>query len=77
MTAAGRWRRLKEDPDLRRIPEIILTPFKAERGITAIYNLHGNWCNTRLVDLYPFIEVVRSMEDFWLAALDLPEGGLP
>ncbi len=76
MTAAGCWRRFKEDPDLRRIPEIILTSFKAERGITAIYNLCGNRCHTRPVDLVPFTGVVRSIEAFWLTALDLPEGGL-
>ncbi len=65
---------IKEDPDLRRIPAIILTTSRAERDIVTIYNLHGNCYITKPVDLDQFIEVVMSIEVFWLAAVKLPNG---
>ncbi len=67
---------IKEDPDLRRIPAIILTTSRAERDITAIYNLHGNCYITKPVNLDRFIEAVKSIEDFWLTIVKLPADGL-
>ncbi len=67
---------LKEDPDLRRIPVITLTTSRAEQDIITIYNLHGNCYVTKPVDLDRFIEVVRTIEDFWLTIVKLPADGL-
>ncbi len=66
---------IKEDPDLRRIPVITLTTSRDERDITAIYNLHGNCYVTKPVDLEGFMDVIRSIEDFWLVTVKLPENG--
>ena len=68
---------IKEDPNLRRIPAIILTTSRDERDIINIYNLHGNCYITKPVDLDRFIEVVKSIEDFWLATVNLPADGMP
>ncbi len=68
---------IKEDPDLRRIPAIILTTSRAERDIITIYNLHGNCYINKPVDLDRFLEVVRSIEDFWLSTVNLPADGMP
>ncbi len=67
---------LKEDPDLRRIPVITLTTSRAEKDINTIYNLHGNCYVTKPVDLDRFIEVIRSIEGFWLTIVKLPADGL-
>ncbi len=67
---------IKEDPNLRRIPAIILTTSRAELDIMTIYNLHGNCFITKPVDLDRFIEVVKSIEDFWLSTVRLPADGL-
>ncbi|MEE8472202.1 MAG: response regulator [Dehalococcoidia bacterium] len=67
---------LKEDPDLRRIPVITLTTSRAEQDINTIYNLHGNCYVTKPVDLDRFIEVIRSIEGFWLTIVKLPADGL-
>ncbi len=67
---------IKEDPNLRRIPAIILTTSKAELDIMTIYNLHGNCFITKPVDLDRFIEVLKSIEDFWLSTVRLPADGL-
>lgn len=63
---------IKEDPDLKRIPVVILTTSKAEEDILKTYNLHANCYVTKPVDLDQFVKVVRSLEDFWLAIVKLP-----
>ncbi len=63
---------IKEDPDLRRIPVVILTVSQAEADILKTYNLHANCYITKPVDLDRFIEVVKSIEDVWLTVVMLP-----
>ena len=63
---------IKEDPELRRIPVVILTVSEAEADILKTYNLHANCYITKPVDLERFIEVVKSIEDFWLTVVMLP-----
>jgi chemotaxis family two-component system response regulator Rcp1 len=63
---------IKEDPDLKRIPVVILTTSKAEEDILKTYNLHANCYVTKPVDLEQFVKVVKSMEDFWLAIVKFP-----
>jgi chemotaxis family two-component system response regulator Rcp1 len=58
---------IKEDPDLKRIPVVILTTSKAEEEILKSYNLHANCYVFKPVDLEQFVKVVKSLEDFWLA----------
>jgi two-component system, chemotaxis family, response regulator Rcp1 len=63
---------IKEDPDLKRIPVVILTTSKAEEDIMRTYDLHANCYVSKPVDLEQFCGVVRSLEDFWLAIVKLP-----
>ncbi len=63
---------IKEDPDLRRIPVVILTVSKAEQDILKTYNLHANCYITKPVDLDQFLTVVKSIENFWLTVVMLP-----
>ena len=63
---------IKEDPDLRRIPVVILTVSQAEQDIVKSYNLHANCYITKPVDLDQFLEVVKSIENFWLTMVKLP-----
>jgi chemotaxis family two-component system response regulator Rcp1 len=63
---------IKEDSDLKRIPVVILTTSKAEEDILKTYNLHANCYVTKPVDLDQFVKVVKSLEDFWLAIVKLP-----
>jgi chemotaxis family two-component system response regulator Rcp1 len=66
---------IKADPDLKRIPVVILTTSKAEEDILKAYNLHANCYITKPVDLEQFVTVVRYIEDFWLAIVRLPGNG--
>ena len=64
---------IKADPDLKRIPVVILTTSQAEEDIARTYDLHANCYVTKPVGLDKFLEVVRSIEDFWLAFVQLPQ----
>ncbi len=64
---------IKEDPNLRRIPVVILTSSKADEDVLNSYDLHANCYVTKPGDLEQFIEVVKSVEDFWLQIVKLPK----
>ena len=64
---------IKADPDLRRIPVVVLTTSSAEEDILRTYNLHGNCYIHKPVDLEQFISVVRSISDFWFSVVLLPD----
>ena len=66
---------VKADPDLRRIPVVILTVSKAEEDVLKTYNLHANCYITKPLDLDQFIKVVKAIEDFWLTIVKLPPNG--
>ena len=63
---------IKQDPDLKRIPIVILTTSEAERDILQTYYMHANCYITKPVDLDQFITVVKSIETFWLNVVKLP-----
>jgi two-component system, chemotaxis family, response regulator Rcp1 len=63
---------IKADPRLRRIPVVVLTTSSAEEDILKTYDLHANCYITKPVDLEQFIQVVKSIEDFWLSIVKLP-----
>ena len=66
-------REVKEDPDLRRIPIVVLTTSKAEADVVRSYNLHANCYISKPVDLEQFISVVKAIEGFWLTIVKLPK----
>jgi CheY-like chemotaxis protein len=62
------------DEKLRRIPVVVLTTSKAEEDVTRCYELGANCYITKPVGLDRFIDVVKSIEEFWLDVVTLPEG---
>ena len=63
---------LKSDPDLHRIPVVVLTSSEAEQDILSTYDLYANAYVTKPVDLEQFMRVVSSIQDFWLNIVKLP-----
>jgi two-component system, chemotaxis family, response regulator Rcp1 len=63
---------IKDDPDLRRIPVVVLTTSGAEEDIVKTYDLHANCYIRKPVDLQQFLQVVRAIDDFWLTIVRLP-----
>ena len=66
---------IKADPDLKRIPVVILTISKDEEDVLKSYTLHANCFITKPIDLGQFMKVVKSIEDFWLTIVKLPPNG--
>jgi len=64
---------IKQDADLKRIPVVILTSSAAEQDVVQAYNLYANCYITKPMDLDQFLKVVRSIEDFWLIVVTLPQ----
>ena len=65
-------RAMKTDPELQRIPVIVLSSSNAERDVLASYDLHANCYVTKPVDYGEFVEVVNAIERFWLTVAALP-----
>jgi CheY-like chemotaxis protein len=66
---------IKDDPDLRRIPVVILTSSRDEHDVLEAYNLHANCYVVKPVGLEQFITVVQSIQDFWFQIVRLPPDG--
>jgi chemotaxis family two-component system response regulator Rcp1 len=63
---------MKGDPDLRRIPVVVLTTSKSEEDVLRSYDLHANSYITKPVDFDQFMTVVQSIKEFWLSIVTLP-----
>jgi chemotaxis family two-component system response regulator Rcp1 len=63
---------IKADPDLRKIPVVVLTISKAEQDVLKTYDMHANCFITKPIDLDQFAVIVKSIEDFWLTIVRLP-----
>jgi CheY-like chemotaxis protein len=63
---------LKDSPDLRTIPVVVLTTSEAEEDILRSYDLHANAYVTKPVDFNRFVEVVRQIDDFFVSVVKLP-----
>jgi CheY-like chemotaxis protein len=63
---------IKQDPELRRIPVVIMTGSKREEDVFKAYHHHANCYVTKPVDLEQFLGVVHKIEDFWLTVVKLP-----
>lgn len=65
-------REVKNDDDLKCIPVVILTTSNAEEDLIETYKMNANCYITKPVDLDQFINVVKSIENFWLSIVKLP-----
>jgi len=63
---------VKGDPDLRRIPIVVLTTSEAEEDVLRSYDLHANAYVTKPVDFDRFVEVIRQIDDFFISVVRLP-----
>jgi CheY-like chemotaxis protein len=63
---------IKNDDNLRTIPVVVLTTSSAEADILKSYNLHANCYITKPVDLEQYVQVIKSIDDFWLTVVRLP-----
>lgn len=67
-------RAIKGDEDLRSIPVVVLTTSEEEMDIVKCYSLGANCYITKPVGFEEFIQVIKSLEDFWFTIVKLPTG---
>lgn len=63
---------LKQDPQFRVIPVVMLTTSQADEDILRSYTLHANAYVTKPVDFEQFTEAIRQIDDFFLTLVQLP-----
>lgn len=63
---------IKKDHDLKSIPVVILTTSNSEDDVMKTYSNHANCYITKPVDFEPFVNVLESIEKFWLKMVQLP-----
>jgi CheY-like chemotaxis protein len=63
---------LKADVNLKTIPVVVLTTSSAEQDVLRAYQLHANCYITKPVNFDRFLEVIRSIDSFWLFVVTLP-----
>jgi len=63
---------IKDDERLSLIPVVIMTVSKDERDIVESYRMHANCYIRKPVKFGEFIEIVKSIEDFWFSIVTLP-----
>lgn len=66
-------KKIKADEKLKRIPIIILTTSSSHDDIMETYSNYANSFITKPLDWEQFINVIKSIEDFWLTIVKLPE----
>jgi chemotaxis family two-component system response regulator Rcp1 len=63
---------VKGDPELWRIPVIVLTSSSSDEDIAKAYDYHANCYITKPVGLENYYRVMRSIEEFWFKVVTLP-----
>jgi CheY-like chemotaxis protein len=63
---------IKTDPELQRIPVVVLTTSDAEEDVLRSYDLHANAYVTKPVDFDRFLHVVRQIDEFFVTVVKLP-----
>ena len=63
---------IKADPELRRIPVVVLTTSKAEEDIVRTYDLGVNSYVTKPVTFKSLVELIRILGCYWFEVVELP-----
>jgi two-component system, chemotaxis family, response regulator Rcp1 len=63
---------VKENENLKSIPVVVLTVSTSDEDRWKAYNLHANCYITKPLDFIQFINVVKSIQDFWFKKVKLP-----
>lgn len=66
-------REIKADPELRRIPVVILTTSKAEEDIYRSYDVGANSYITKPVTFDGLIELMRTLGRYWVEFVEISD----
>ncbi|MAG58385.1 MAG: two-component system response regulator [Planctomycetes bacterium] len=63
---------IRKDPQLRRLPVVVLTTSREEEDILRSYDLGVNSYISKPVDIDEFFRVINVLGDYWLQIVELP-----
>lgn len=63
---------IREDPQLRRLPVIVLTSSDDRGDIARCYDAHANAYVTKPADIEGFVSLMEEITRFWLDRVQLP-----
>jgi two-component system response regulator len=63
---------IKADPDLKKIPIVVLTTSSAEEDILKAYDLNANCYVVKPVGFDNFMKAMQSIRHFWFSVVTLP-----
>lgn len=63
---------IKNDPGLKDIPVVVLTGSDDDADILKTYDLHASNYLVKPINVEKFIEVMRTEDNYWFAAVKLP-----
>lgn len=64
---------IKENDKFKHIPIVVLTTSSSKEDVIKTYGNHANCYITKPVDFDRFLKVIKSIEDFWLKIIELPQ----
>jgi CheY-like chemotaxis protein len=65
-------REIKSDPDLKRIPVVVMTTSKAEEDVLRSYDLGANSYITKPVTFDRLVELMKVLGRYWIEFVELP-----
>jgi len=65
-------REIREDPELKHLPVVVLTTSSADEDIVRSYGLGANCYATKPMGLGEFSKIVKAIQEFWLTVVKLP-----
>jgi CheY-like chemotaxis protein len=63
---------IREVPELRKIPVIVLTTSTDERDVAACYELGANSYIEKPVSLSGYVDAIQRMKDYWFKIVVFP-----
>ena len=64
---------IKADPELRRIPVVVMTTSKAEEDVYRSYDLGASSFITKPVTFDRLVELMKTLGQYWVEFVELPD----
>ncbi len=64
---------IKSNPELKKIPVVVLTTSSSKEHIQKSYGLYANCFVTKPADFNEFVDVIKTIEEFWFNIARLPK----
>lgn len=65
---------IKSDPELRRIPVVVMTTSKEDVDITSSYDLGASGFITKPISFIGLVDVMKALGRYWIEIVELPRG---